>query len=199
MADKSLCGHPTEEALELYSLGRLPETDLPEVEEHLLVCAPCQDRLKAMDEYVSTMRRALDQLQNPAVRGGWSAFRKPVLGLAAAVMAVLLAIPLFQRTGAPQVVELSAMRSAAGTDPIAARQPVELRLSAEGREDVQQVKVEVVDSGGGTQWSGTATLSGGRWPVRISSLPAGVFWVRVYRVDSTDRSEPLREYPITLE
>jgi hypothetical protein len=42
-------GHVSDEALEEYSLDRLPESSLATVEEHLLVCGPCRDRLEEIE------------------------------------------------------------------------------------------------------------------------------------------------------
>ena len=51
--------HPTDDDLELYALDRLAEAAAAPVEEHLLVCAPCRERLAGWDEYVSAMRTAM--------------------------------------------------------------------------------------------------------------------------------------------
>ena len=37
----------------------LPEGQLAVIEEHLLICEVCQDRLQELDEYVAAMREAL--------------------------------------------------------------------------------------------------------------------------------------------
>lgn len=50
--------HIDDDALEAYSLGRLADADAAPVEEHLLVCAECRDRLAEWDEYVRAMRSA---------------------------------------------------------------------------------------------------------------------------------------------
>ncbi len=53
-------GHISEEELELYAVSRdFPEAQLAAVEEHLLICEACQDRLQQLDEYVAVMREAL--------------------------------------------------------------------------------------------------------------------------------------------
>ncbi len=54
-----LNGHITEDILEAYSLGQISETDVAPVEEHLLVCRECQDRLQATDLFVATLRHVL--------------------------------------------------------------------------------------------------------------------------------------------
>jgi len=43
--------HPTEETIELYSLGRLAEELVPSLEEHLLVCERCQEALREEDSF----------------------------------------------------------------------------------------------------------------------------------------------------
>ena len=53
-------GHISEDELELYAVSRgLPEGQLAVIEEHLLICEVCQDRLQELDEYVAAMREAL--------------------------------------------------------------------------------------------------------------------------------------------
>jgi anti-sigma factor RsiW len=51
--------HISEEVLEEYALGRLPEADAAPVEEHLLVCAFCQERLQLTDEFIAALREAV--------------------------------------------------------------------------------------------------------------------------------------------
>jgi hypothetical protein len=44
-------GHQTGEDLESYSLGRLALSLLPGLEEHLLICPGCRERLQTMEPY----------------------------------------------------------------------------------------------------------------------------------------------------
>ena len=56
--------HIPEEELELYAVSRdFAEGRLAAIEEHLLVCHVCQDRLQELDEYISAMRTALTAQQ----------------------------------------------------------------------------------------------------------------------------------------
>src|SRR5213592_3377080 len=50
--------HPQDETFELYALGRLQEPELGQLEEHLLVCDGCQDKLDEATEFVSVMKGA---------------------------------------------------------------------------------------------------------------------------------------------
>ena len=47
-----------DELLERYALGMLPASVCEVLEEHLLVCSDCQDRLKVTDEYLAPMKLA---------------------------------------------------------------------------------------------------------------------------------------------
>jgi hypothetical protein len=51
--------HISEDELELYAVSRdIPESRFAALEEHLLVCEVCQDRLQELDEYVAAMRQS---------------------------------------------------------------------------------------------------------------------------------------------
>ncbi len=54
--EEELNRHPTEEDLEAYALGILPEKRVPGFEQHLLICAGCQDRMAEMDADVQAMQ-----------------------------------------------------------------------------------------------------------------------------------------------
>jgi hypothetical protein len=48
--------HITEDLLERYAMGTLPEAEQVPLEEHLLVCAFCQDRLQIEDDFIAGLR-----------------------------------------------------------------------------------------------------------------------------------------------
>ncbi len=50
--------HPTDDALEEWVFNRLPTSVCAPLEEHLLVCSTCQDRLAEIDEYIIVMKFA---------------------------------------------------------------------------------------------------------------------------------------------
>jgi anti-sigma factor RsiW len=50
--------HISEDSLEQYAMGAFPEPEAGPLEEHLLICTACQDRLQATDDYVAAMRAA---------------------------------------------------------------------------------------------------------------------------------------------
>ena len=53
-----LHSHIPEEILEEFSMDMLPEESCSLWEEHLLVCATCQDRVGEADEYIQAMKAA---------------------------------------------------------------------------------------------------------------------------------------------
>lgn len=50
--------HATEDALEEYALGRLRGAAVARLEEHLLICEECQNRLSQIDSFVQGMADA---------------------------------------------------------------------------------------------------------------------------------------------
>lgn len=67
-ASEMACLHISEDDLERYALGCLPEAQEAPLEEHLLVCEECRDRLARWDEYVGAMRAACRE--TTSVTGG---------------------------------------------------------------------------------------------------------------------------------
>lgn len=60
------CDYIEGDDLELYALDRLAEPDAAPVEEHLLVCEECRERLTECNAYVRAMRGALAALSTGA-------------------------------------------------------------------------------------------------------------------------------------
>jgi hypothetical protein len=54
--------HFTGDVLERYAMGTLSSFDYGPLEEHLLLCKPCQTRLMELEEFVLVIRAALTQL-----------------------------------------------------------------------------------------------------------------------------------------
>jgi hypothetical protein len=56
--------HVSEQMLELYALGRLAEELVPSLEEHLLVCAKCQEALTEEDVFSQSLITGLTWNRN---------------------------------------------------------------------------------------------------------------------------------------
>jgi hypothetical protein len=51
--------HATEDQLERYVLRRLPPRTVAQIEEHLLICFACRERLDSMEEFTLAIRKGL--------------------------------------------------------------------------------------------------------------------------------------------
>lgn len=211
-------GHLTEDAIESYSLGRLPDPDSEILEEHVLLCASCQDRLQQMDEFIAAFKVASAKMRReplgseselPAVERLrrklltlWHAFT-PAYALGTAIVAAALVVAILPRSAPPPVepalIELNAMR---GMVPVVAPAPggvpLELSLDLTGLPPSAKLRVELAGSNGLSLWTATvARPAVDKLSVRPDFQPAsGLYWVRLY--DTSGDQPLLREFGLRL-
>jgi len=199
-----MADHVTEEDLEQYCLGGLTEVGCVRLEEHLLLCETCRDRLTETENFVGAMRAASRQLHEQqreehsagivasrSWRRTWPGHLAPML--IAALLLVCAAVWSGHHSSVPApppfAVELTAMRGAApGRAP--AGRPLLLELDLSGLGDGQPFSGEVVDASG----SGVAKFPVAA-SVRLQALPPGSYFVRIYK----SSGELLREYALTVK
>jgi hypothetical protein len=179
--------HESDERLELYALRRLSDSDVVTIEEHLLFCDSCRDRLDDAAGYAIAMRGAAREtrFQADTVRSGWFAWLRPQFALAGALAVALLAVVLvWNGNGRPASVaslQLNAMR---GNDAASVRSARELDLTltdAVAGPGTPLVEVVVDAKNGPLVWSGVPEMSGGGARAKVAKvLPAGDYWVRFY-------------------
>jgi len=206
--------HPSDEALELYSLGRLSEEEAPQIEEHVLVCEDCQSRLKETDEYVAAMRQALHELdkqpesatERPAPpQTFFQRVPKPVwAGALAAVALLIVILPNAVAPGPPYEVELAAYRGDAPSTRLTAPagRPLTVRLDLTGLAPQPVFTVEVVDAGGKSVWRQPVTPAGEEAAAALTEpLDAGQYWVRLYGpiAGASGSGEILREFSLLVQ
>ncbi len=180
--------HVTDDQLELYALDRLPDSDLPDFEVHLMMCANCRERLDEIGTFALGMREA-----PAAPKTDWFAWlRRPVFSMGFGFVVLVLAIGIFSNgrtTFAPSAsLQLTATR---GEMPfsVPARE-YDLTL-ADGPRDGGPFRVEVVYVTGIAAWSGFAESSPAGVQVKVMHrLGPGDYFVRLY--DASGRM--LREY-----
>jgi anti-sigma factor RsiW len=51
--------HIADDLLESYAMGKLSERETAPLEEHLLLCAGCQERLAGLDDFIQVVKAAL--------------------------------------------------------------------------------------------------------------------------------------------
>jgi hypothetical protein len=189
--------HVDAEALEQYSMGTSSAERTTLIEEHLLTCGECQERLRETDDYLLAMRTASEQLRRDA-RGtkerGW---RIPAwfTALAAACVMLLVAATLrLVRPPGPVVgVSLTALRgNGAGSSAPAGRELL-LHPDLTGLAEVSTYRLEIVDQTGHTVRQ--ATFARARNGVKVLGLNAGLYFVRVY----LPAGDLLREYGLQIQ
>jgi hypothetical protein len=196
--------HIEDEVLERYSIGSLPEELVAEVEEHLLLCLICQNRLSETDRFLMLLREAATRLsaQPSTERERRSSFRFGSWAAAAAfLLAALILLPPHQLlpphhdTPSPAVVWMQSLRGQEGATHVTFGQPsllvFDLTLTAE-----PHYLVQIVDRGGNEVLKDRATIRTGRICLLVNSIRRGSYWVRVYREAD---SELVAEYGLSVE
>ena len=188
--------HGTEDQLELYARGRLPESDLPVLEDHLMICTTCREKLDEIEDFALGMQEALVSAPMPQTAGwGWrlaSLFRRPAFSMALAFVALLVVIGVFSngRTKfAPSAsLQLTAMRGEMPST-IPARE-FDLTL-LDGPREGGPFRIEVLNAAGASVWGGLAESGPAGVRFKLTQrLAQGDYFVRLYSVSGTT----LREY-----
>jgi len=198
--------HANDEVLEQYSMGCLEVREAQALEEHLLICADCQDNLAFTDAYRKSVRsaalelRRLDRGQARPQTKKWSLrlleVPKPVWILGMAAMALFIAAgsrwPSIQHsTMPPALVILESNRGAASplNSSAPAAKPFTLMLDLTALPALPQYRLEIVDAAGRAVFGSTAAPEKHKLRATIGKgLPGGTYYVRVYG------QELLREY-----
>jgi hypothetical protein len=198
-----IAGHLQAEELELYCLGGLTEVRCARLEEHLLLCEICRDRLTETESYVEVMRQASRQwsaehVEAPAAaviairpwRESWPGRLAPMLVAALLVVCAAVWFGRHSRVPAPPfAIELTAVRGAA-PGPAPAGYPLLLELDLTGLSEGRPFAGEVVDASGRR----VAEFPVGA-PALLKALAPGGYFVRIYK----SSGELLREYALTVK
>lgn len=192
--------HGTDDQLENYALGRLPDSELPAIEEHLMVCTGCRERVDQMEEFAIGMRDALVAgAAQAALTGhswlstaGMNWLRKPAFSLALG-FALLIAVLLIFSNGRDRIAPTAALQLTAirGEMPFSApAREMDLTL-VDVPPTAGHFRIEVLDATGRLQWSGMADSGPSGVEIKVQrQLQPGDYFVRLY--DS--RGDVLHEY-----
>jgi len=185
--------HTEDDQLDRYGMGVLPPDAAAEVEEHLLACAGCRERLRQSDEFTALFREAavLPEARRRGWAGSWG-WRAAGAAAAAAAMVAVLFVGT-RRDGppaAPAIVMLQALRGPEAPAEIQAGRPAILLfdIDAPARGTYE---ARIFDSNGEEVLKPRAEAREGRLSVAVESLSKGSYWVRVYR---TGNADPITEY-----
>lgn len=195
--------HVDEELLEKYSLGRLPDSEVASLEEHLLVCGLCRVQLDAIDVYVRAMRGAMRASAQTAPVASkykdWLHAASARWTLAPIAALALLGVAgnqfLNRASNTPVRVDLFAMRGETPSRAGIANRPLDLFVDARGLPLLAQYRLQVVDNSGKSIWEGFASPDGVTLhSVAKPRLAAGSYFVRAYGPGS----DALREYSLLI-
>jgi predicted anti-sigma-YlaC factor YlaD len=189
--------HRSDEQLELYALGRLPEPSVAEVEEHLLVCPACRERVDDLEAYAFAMRQAIST--EPAKPSHWlsrfrcwfqrSRLKMPVLAWAAGLAAILFAVTLYLQfiphLAPLATLQLTAMRGAMPSVGPSRETDITLADAPTGA----ALRAKIVDATGSTVWSGALDPRTHRIALTRQFAP-GSYFVRLF----DDNGKLLHEY-----
>jgi hypothetical protein len=195
---KDIPRHVDAEDLERYSTGTSPLEAIPPIEEHLLTCDSCRNRLQETDAYLLAMRTASEQLrrdEEAAKRREWRIPAWfPVMATVACGIVLVVATPRFIRSPGPAVaVSLTALRSGGAGNSAPSGRELMLRPDLTGLAEDSSYRLEIVDQTGHTVRQGKLTRAQNGMQVR--GLGAGLYFVRVY----LPAGELLREYGLRIQ
>jgi hypothetical protein len=190
----------SEAELEDFLHNRLSGTTRECVEEHLLICPDCLDKVEEEEQFAASFRTAARQLEEEELKsayagpkaGAWERLlawlKKPfgagvglVVVAATAVLTVTLAPSLRQQPS--MEISLRAERGlAASAGPAAeAGRPLKLNLDAAGLPGAT-LKLELATMNNSVVLESRAAATGNtiRW-VLGRGLEPGIYWVRIYQ------------------
>src|ERR1039457_843094 len=190
--------HVDAEDLERYSMGTSPPEATSFIEEHLLTCDSCRNRLRETDAYLLAMRTSSEQLrrdEKAAKRREWRIPAWfPVMATVACGIVLVVATPRFIRPPGPAVaVSLTALRSDGAGNSAPSGRELMLRPDLTGLAEDSSYRLEIVDQTGHTVRQGTLTRAQNE--IQVRGLGAGLYFVRVY----LPAGELLREYGLRIQ
>jgi len=189
MMPMEINNHLEEEEIERYSLQDSPESELARVEEHLLICPSCQQRVESSDAHVQSMQQAAARMrQLPRRAPRWLGLPRFSFALAAGVLLVA-AILVPRKAASPVSVSLTATRGVAIEARAPEGAPLKLQLDVTGLVPAPSYRVVMVD------WAGNPVWTGAFPGAAVKSLPAGIYFVRLY----APAGDLLREYGLEIE
>jgi hypothetical protein len=202
--------HVGEERLEAYATNSLAEDEVAVVEEHLLICSTCQDRLDAVEHYLRAMEGAAKRIRaeesRALVPGVWERVltwvRRPiaagglaVAGVTVAGLILLIRPHLREQPGAPVDIELQAVRGAT-FQTAQAGHALHLHLDGRGVPEMRPFQIEIVDEEGAKIWRGSGTASDSVILANVDqSFKPGTYFVRLLK----EGSDPIREYQLLVQ
>jgi putative zinc finger protein len=179
--------HMKDDEIEQYSMREMSEAESASLEEHVLTCEDCRNRVVETEIFISAMCQAGNQIRGASPgRPVWS-----WVFAGASVAAVVLTATFLIRAPQPagfQEAHLYAMRGAAVGAKVTAGHPLLLVPDLTGLPAFPSYRLQLVDLAGKPLFTGAVTAQD---PVmKVDRIPPGIYFVRL----SSPAGELLREY-----
>jgi hypothetical protein len=187
--------HLDDSQIEAYCLGKIPEPELTELEEHLLTCESCQQRVTEGDAYLRSMQNASSRVrageQKPPK--AWAASGLiPVLGFALVVAGFGAFLRMNQEGAGPRVpVALEVTRGAGVLAQAPAGRSLLLNPGLDGVPALAAYRLQMVDRNGKRVFQAVFIPGKG---AEAPSLASGIYFVRLYSLPGI----LLREYALEI-
>jgi len=190
VVEPEIGNHWDEARLEAYSMGRLPEEEIAPLEEHLLLCDTCRQRLQESEKAIRLIRYAAERSRmepEPEPRRGMFPWLIPALAAAVVVLVVGLTLrPTRQGAPVPAAINLEATRGGGLVAQIPAGKPLLLKPNLDGLPGSPEYHLQIRDRTGKRVWQGNFKPP----TVAAAGQPPGIYFVELYSLPGT----LLREY-----
>jgi len=190
--------HPSDDELEMYSMGRIAEPESGRVEEHILICGYCQDRLQEADEFVALMKDTTKEIvsrqdevmartgERRGVIGSVDKMGGRAITALAAVVVVMVGLTLYNKAqvavtpSGEAAIQLVATRSVE-TPPLIGAHASSVRLTMDTAGlPAGRLEMSLVSGNGEPVWSGPAQSEANLATVVVDQkLSAGQYFVRL--------------------
>ena len=194
--------HLEDTDLELYSMGRLPQSRLAPFEEHFLACDSCQDRLLEMETYINAVRSVSPKLRRES-RPRWrERFSQRPTWVAAVVfgMVMLLMGRAWLLAPRPAVVTALFLHASRGIEGLTvakapAGKPLTLNIDLTELSAFPAYRIDIVNATGKPVRQIMAIARERRIAQQLpKGLDAGQYYVRLYSAGG----ELLREFSLQI-
>jgi hypothetical protein len=202
----------SEQEVEDFLFQRLSGVSREAVEEHLLFCETCRQRVEEEESFIQAMRGAADRLEAEAIAGAQTGGNAPEGArprflaprwAAAAALAVLVVggtvtLRIMQQPGVAEV-KLVAQRAAGSPGESLPREGQSLSLQADlrGLPPLASFRWTIVDATGNLLAEGIAEREEDAARFRLKKgLPPGRHWVRI---QDPDTGMLLREFALHIQ
>ena len=177
--------HIDENLLDQYAMGQLRSGSVEAIEEHLLECRYCQERLMAADEFVGLFRAAAIQLDARPLPLWQRLHQVPALTWSAAVVmatvVTFVSLEFRKPPVVPETVLMQAFRGPEAATAVRASKPVRLVFDLRLPGDSRDYEFEIVNLLGTRVMGSQVEFTQGRLTVLVEKLEAGSYWARIYR------------------